>query len=178
MDIGLWRRAFALSVAAIAITGGPSAAQVYHYDNLGRLISVERGATGSKTHRVYGYDEANNRLSVSAGLGIGNLPPDAANDEFTIGSGAISFTLLPLVNDSDPNGDALTIVSVTSRATFTSGGAGAGSVYTPNGTDLVYVCDGSPSPCDNPNGSSQATLEYTVSDPSGATSLATAVINR
>ena len=87
-----------------------------------------------------------------------NEPPTAQDDSATTGAGS-SLTIDPLGNDSDPDGDPLTIVSFTQPANGTVTNDRGVFVYTPasgfSGTD---------------------TFTYTVSDGNGGTDAATVTI--
>ena len=86
-------------------------------------------------------------------------PPVAVNDAFTVTGNSASNALDVLANDSDPDGDPLTIVSVGAPAHGTAAIAGNRISYTPvagyTGTD---------------------TFSYTIADPKGLTSSASVTI--
>lgn len=100
----------AISLAASA--GASSAGTfTYEYDALGRLTLVQY-PDGSQVS--YTYDPAGNRTRlVAVKGGGGNRPPVAAADVASTSLG-VPITINPLANDSDPDGDALIIQSVTS----------------------------------------------------------------
>ncbi|HEY6577223.1 MAG TPA: Ig-like domain-containing protein, partial [Mycobacterium sp.] len=76
-----------------------------------------------------------------------NLPPVAKADSASTASGT-PVTIAVLANDTDPNGDPLSVVAVTNGTKGTVVNAGSSVTYTPNagqsGTDLVTytVADG------------------------------------
>jgi outer membrane protein OmpA-like peptidoglycan-associated protein len=86
-------------------------------------------------------------------------PPVAVNDAFTVTGNSASNALDVLANDSDPDGDPLTIVSVGAPAHGSAAIAGSRISYTPiagyTGPD---------------------TFSYTIADPKGLTSSATVTI--
>ncbi|MDQ2961748.1 MAG: Ig-like domain-containing protein [Pseudomonadota bacterium] len=88
-----------------------------------------------------------------------NRPPVAVNDAFTLPGNSGATALDVLANDSDPDGDALTIVSVGAPAHGTATISGNKIAYTPAagyvGTDSFL---------------------YTIADPKGLTSSATVAI--
>ena len=88
-----------------------------------------------------------------------NRPPVAVNDAFTVTGNSSANALDVLANDSDPDGDALTIVSVGVAAHGTAAITGNKIAYTPAagyvGTDSFV---------------------YTIVDPKGLTSSATVAI--
>ncbi len=89
------------AAAAILSFAGPSLAQeIFTYDKLGRLIQVdyEDGQVAK-----YNYDAAGNRTLVQMGGG-----PNAQNDAINAGED-VPQDIDVLANDSDLNGDTLTI---------------------------------------------------------------------
>jgi VCBS repeat-containing protein len=110
--------------------------------------------------------------------GLANTPPLAQNDAIaTRQDDAIRGNLL--ANDSDPDGDALTLVSVNGRPMTGAGLTVPGS----NGGVFTVYPDGSY--VFNPNGeykglgegeTATSTISYTITDPSGATSTATVTV--
>jgi len=88
------------------VSYGQSTVSEYKYDDLGRLEKVE---TDDGTTIEYDLDDVGNREAVTTML---PAPPVASNDSVSIS--LYSSTLKNVVaNDSDPNGDPLTITSVT-----------------------------------------------------------------
>ncbi|HEX8699421.1 MAG TPA: Ig-like domain-containing protein, partial [Myxococcaceae bacterium] len=86
-------------------------------------------------------------------------PPDAVNDTFTVAQDSGATVLTVLANDTDPDGDTLTITAVTQPAN--------GSVTT-NGTTVSFT------PAAGFTGTT--TFEYTISDGNGGTDTATVTI--
>ena len=88
-------------------------AQTYSYDERGRLI---RAVYEDCSVIRYFYDAAGNRTErfMLAGDGscAGNQPPNAVNDAITLAPGEVRLVGL-LANDTDPDTDALRLVSVT-----------------------------------------------------------------
>lgn len=126
------RRAFWLAGIAALALAGPALAEsaTYTYDSLGRLKSVTY-VDGATTYNIaYSYDAAGNRTQVVNG-GAANTAPSAVNDTATTSlNTAVTFN--PLGNDSDGNGDPLTISSKTNGANGTVGiNSGATLTYTP-----------------------------------------------
>ena len=100
--------------------------------------------------------------TVTVDIGGANDPPNAVNDpSVTVPQGAGARAHPVLVNDTDPDGDTLTITAKTNGAhgTVTITGSGTGLTYNPSGiykgTDI---------------------FTYTVSDGHGGTDHATVVI--
>jgi uncharacterized repeat protein (TIGR01451 family) len=106
---------------------------------------------------VFDPDPANN-LSAPAITAITNRPPVAANDSASTPKN-IPVTIPVLANDSDPDGDALTIISV-SPTNGTANIVGTNVVFTP-ATNFIGA----------------ATAGYTISDGHGGTSSALITIS-
>jgi YD repeat-containing protein len=109
----------------------------YGYDELGRLTCVVY-TDGAKV--TYGYDAAGNRtqLTVAAsgtcsqGTAGGNQPPKAQNDTVSAApSGPTVLSPSPLANDTDPDGDTLSIVGVGTPAHGQRQFTGTSITYTP-----------------------------------------------
>ena len=89
----------------------------YTYDALGRVRTVQENGAAAES---YQYDPAGNRCKVVVGVHSNtgycgstqniNRPPIARID--VVGSIWDTFTFNPLSNDSDPDGDTLTIIAV------------------------------------------------------------------
>ncbi|WP_326491099.1 retention module-containing protein [Achromobacter deleyi] len=113
-----------------------------------------------------------------AGEALGNTPPLAQNDALSTRQDNVIRGNL-LANDTDPDGDSLTLVSVNGRPMTNTGLTVPGS----NGGVFTVYPDGSY--VFNPNGEYTAlgegeiatsTISYTITDPSGATSTATVAV--
>ncbi|MEX2140307.1 MAG: Ig-like domain-containing protein [Pirellulales bacterium] len=87
--------------------------------------------------------------------------PDAVNDVATVGGGTNNNPILVLANDVDPDGDPLTVVSVTQPTRGTASVA-------PDGKSVLY------SPISGFAGND--VFQYTVRDPSGFTDTATVLV--
>jgi large repetitive protein len=123
-------------------TPSSAADQTFTYDALGRLTRVE-DATGKAV--VYTYDPAGNRSSVAYG-GANGAPVAAPDNVSTNAHNALTFD--PRNNDSDPDGDPLTIVSNTPAA--------HGAVAINSGQTLTYT--------PNAGFSGSDSFTYTISD--------------
>ena len=89
-----------------------------------------------------------------------NRGPAAVNDAYTVDCAApITFNVL--ANDTDPDGDALTITSVSTPGKGTAAISGGRVVYTPSATTCGGATD---------------SFTYTVSDGKGGTSTATVAV--
>lgn len=121
-----WLASFALTT----ITGAASAETVtYTYDSLGRVRSVTIVEGSNSFPITYDFDAAGNRTQVVNG-GVGNAAPIAVNDSVSTSLNT-TLTFDPRTNDSDANGDALTISSKTNGA--------HGAVAINGGTSLTYT---------------------------------------
>ena len=128
---------------------------------------VTLNRTGEEVDPTAGYGTSGlgdgNPNTINDESLLGNREPVAAPDTFSIDEDTTLTIVAPgvLSNDSDPDGDPLTVVSFT--------GTGNGSVsLSPDGT-LSYT--------PNPNFNGVDTLTYTVDDGNGATSSTTVTIN-
>ncbi|ACE82920.1 Ig-like domain-containing protein [Cellvibrio japonicus] len=126
----------------------------YTYDELGRLTDASDPQNGT---RAYQYDPAGNRTTMTAG-GSGNSAPIANPDYITLSPLYRTFTLNPLANDSDADGDPLTIVSFTSLS--------IGHV-TRNGNTFNIV---------GTFGPASGTFTYTIADGKGGQATATVYV--
>lgn len=102
-----------------------------------------------------------NAATVSVTVSPLNDNPVAVNDVFDVAQDSINNSLDVLGNDSDVDGDTLTITAV--DATGSAGGA-----VTTNGTDVSY------SPLAGYSG--QETFGYTIADGNGGTAFATVTV--
>lgn len=102
-----------------------------------------------------------NAATVSVTVSPLNDNPIAVNDAFDVAQDSINNSLDVLSNDSDVDGDTLTITAV--DATGSAGGA-----VTTNGTDVSY------SPLAGYSG--QETFSYTIADGNGGTASATVTV--
>jgi len=96
--------------------------------------------------------------TVTVSVAVVNDPPNAVDDTATTDED-VAVTIDVLANDDDPDGDSLTIQSVTQ---------GANGSVTNNGGDVTYT------PNADFNGSDQ--FSYTISDGNGGTDAATVTI--
>lgn len=160
---GTVRFFLATSAFALATAVHSSETQVFTYDAAGRLTGVTvSGTANNGVSTTIGHDAAGNRTSYAVTGGTatppptpppppppGNHPPVPGPDYISVtcnsGGGFWLFT-----NDSDPDGDPLTLTSVQSNGTFSVsiGNAAQGIVslgggYKPgNYTGSYVVSDG------------------------------------
>ncbi|MEJ1969109.1 MAG: Ig-like domain-containing protein [Rhizomicrobium sp.] len=116
-------------VAAMSILyfagAGRAADAIFSYDELGRLIQATY-PNGTAIH--YTYDAAGNRVAVFTSTANG--PPVAVIDSIATNENTAK-NVDPRINDSDPDGDPLTIT--------TSTDGGHGTVAIVGGTSLTYT---------------------------------------
>lgn len=173
-----WRKV-ALAALVSSVCWGPLAALAetvtYTYDARGRLTTATTSGGATTT---YTYDAAGNRtqLVITGGTGGSNTAPVAnddsgdANAYYAGGSWVYpTLELNPKTNDTDANGDTLTITSVTQGMNGSVTFSGSSVTYTyyqhfhPTGMDAELV-DGDE-------------FTYTISDGNGGTSTATVYVN-
>lgn len=107
---------------------------------------------------VYRTTETSTSVSTGAKRYV-NLPPQAAADAYTVPRDAAATPLAVLANDTDPDGDALTVVSTTQAAHGTVALAGNAVAYRPA-----------------PGYLGADSFSYTVRDPGGLASTAKVTI--
>ncbi|MEO1243795.1 MAG: Ig-like domain-containing protein [Pseudomonadota bacterium] len=138
-----------ISGAFMAVAFSPLAAQqhetTYSYDKLGRLKQTDYDTSKSQKYK---YDAAGNRRQVSSGVydPLPNEAPVVVLDSKSMNEDD-SLTIKPLQNDSDPEGDPITLATV---------GSASNGVATKSGNNVLY------SP--NTNWSGSDSFSYTVSD--------------
>ncbi len=155
---GSWRRCGLLAAVLIACASAPAiAATTFTYDDLGRVTS-ETYDDGKEI--IYSYDAAGNRTQVVITATIANRQPLAQNDTLAATT-LVAASLDPRSNDTDPDGNTLTVTAVGSAAhgTTSIGGGGTSVSYT---SVAGYAGPDS--------------FTYTVSDPSGAKATASIVV--
>lgn len=141
---GIFRNGAAMAVTLIGMlfTMAPSASEIiaYEYDEAGRLVKTTRASDEKQI--TYNYDDADNRTSKT----VATAPPPSLNEDpecqnaspylGSIPSHAppVSFTLQDssfLNLCSDPDGDALTLLTPSTPYSFTvSGGQTVNIHYT------------------------------------------------
>lgn len=154
MSRTLWTAALAgalcLSAAAPAF-----ADTQYFYDSAGRLVKVvySNGVTVE-----YRYDAAGNRVEITADEAT-NTAPNAVNDTAAVQTSA-SVNIMVRANDTDADGNSLTVTSVTTPS-------GGSVVIQGGGTYVRYTAPGT---------AGTKTFNYTISDGAGGTDTATVTV--
>ena len=146
----------------LSVQGTPAAANGTVVVNANGTITYTPNAgfngTDTITYTVTDPSGLTDTATVSVSVGAVNDPPVAVDDVATVAEDG-SVTIPVLANDSDPDGDPLTVTSATS----------------PDGTVTINP-DGTLSFTPNPNFNGPTTITYTVTDPSGATDTATVAV--
>ncbi len=157
-----------LVIAALAFGSSAFAAETttYEYDAQGRLIKSSKvGGPANGKKKCTSYDPAGNRTNQTvtsasctagggggSGGGGGNNPPVANPDSYGVSCLAGNYPVT--LNDSDPDGDAITLLSVSGPL-----GASVGN------STSVYVT--------GTNNPGTYTINYTIQDANGATASST-----
>jgi hypothetical protein len=165
--------AAAAALALAAATAAHAAETIdYSYDPLGRLTQASRWQPGGDGARLgFQYDPAGNRARQTVSLDAAapstpppppsapNLAPVTQDDQLATGSCALQSSVNVVANDHDPDGDPLTVTSV-SGATL-----GTASVSS-SGMSIVY----------NPNSAGTDTVTYTIADGKGGSATGRLVV--
>lgn len=142
-------RAIPASITVILLSVSAAAATSYTYDALGRISTV---TYDNGKQITYSYDPAGNRSQVATQVGT-NQPPVAVPDSASTNSNTPAVIHV-LTNDTDPDGDTLTIQSVN-----TADGTNGTAAITGSGTTVTFT--------PKPNFSGTDSFGYTISDGHG-----------
>lgn len=152
------RKRFAAAFAALFLAASPTPSLsdvVYVYDSAGRLIKV---TYSNGVEISYRYDASGNRQVITTAQAP-NQPPVAVADSATVAaSGTVDISVL--ANDSDPDGNPLSIASITQPA------IGTATILT-GPPRIRYVATAA---------AGQRTFTYTISDGQGLTATATVTV--
>lgn len=143
----------AISVLALATHCFGDTQITYKYDELGRLVQATDPVNGD---RGYQYDKAGNRSAVT--VSVNNSPPVAVYDS-VVAELFVAHQFNLTANDSDPNGDPITIVSVTKP--------GNASVTIKSASTVEIVGTAA---------RTNQTFTYTISDGKGGTAVGTVMV--
>jgi VCBS repeat-containing protein len=156
--------------ATVTLSGG----QV-HYDPGAIFAGLEQGQTDTDSFTYTIVDDAGVTSTATVTLTITgvtqNVAPVAANDALTLSedAGATDVTVALLSNDTDADGDVLTVTAVqavSARGATVTLSAGGNVTYDP-GQTFGYLEEGQ---------KATDSFTYTITDAAGATSTATATI--
>ncbi|MCK4394849.1 tandem-95 repeat protein, partial [Candidatus Bipolaricaulota bacterium] len=147
--------------SAVAIVNGPSNGSVVNNGDGTVTYTPNANFNGSDsfTYTVKDNGGATSNVAiVTINIGAVNDPPVAQMDS-EITDENMPVTIPVLANDSDPDGDRLTVESVTQPSNGT---------VTNNGTDVTYSPD--------PDSNGMDTFTYTVSDKNGGADTTTVMV--
>ncbi len=122
------------------------------------LYTPAPGYFGTDTFRYLASD-GNGSTAPATVTVLVNAPVTAVNDSYTVQQGSTSNALGVLANDTNPDGDPLTITSATAPGSGTATISGGQVLYTPSGAFT-----------------GTDTFQYTVNDGHGSTSTATVTV--
>ena len=144
---------------AIAAVGAPRSGTAVEVDGQ-ILYTPDAGFSGTDTFAYTVADGAGGTATATVTVSVASVndPPVAQDDSATTAEDT-AVTIDVLANDSDPDGDALTITQITEPPNGTAVLAGTTIRYTPDAD--VFGTD---------------TFTYTVADGSGATATATVTV--
>jgi YD repeat-containing protein len=145
---------YVISESPTPLNQAVSVTTTYEYDALGRVKKVGDPENGN---RDYAYDDAGNRIAV----GVNNTAPVAQDDAVRLSGLYTPSTVNVFQNDSDPDGDTLSITSIVAPSTLSVTDKGAGNL------EVVAV---------GYKISSQ-TFTYTISDGKGGSDEATVMVS-
>ena len=177
---GLASACSALALVVGAMPARASEAQTYTYDALGRLVvSTISGGPNNTIGTATCFDPAGNRTRQTVGAGVtacgsaptptptptptpGNSPPVANPDNAgTMGKCVIKHVNVT-ANDTDPNGDALTVIDATASGDMLASVASASTVDIESGqTAGAKIINYTIS--DGHGGTASSTISVTVS---------------
>ncbi len=140
-----------------ATSAGPSHGGVVINSGTSLTYTPAAGYTGSDAFNYTISDGTGSDVGAVAVTVTANQAPVAVNDNFSMIKPPNTKSLFPLVNDSDPDGDTLSITAV--------GAPSFGSV-TFNATTIFFT----------PGATGTATFTYTISDGHGGTAQATVTV--
>ncbi|UCH10492.1 MAG: tandem-95 repeat protein, partial [Fidelibacterota bacterium] len=122
-------------ILSAALASPPTSGELDFHEDGSFTYTPEQGFNGSVTFQYQAVDEAqaeSNVATVTLAIGAVNDPPIAARDEaFTESNTPVTIDVL--LNDTDPDGDALTVVGTTTPV--------HGSVLINPGGTLTYTPD-------------------------------------
>jgi len=147
--------------STVAIVNGPSNGSTLNNGNGTVTYTPNENFYGSDSFTYTVKDNGgatSNVAAVTINVGVVNDPPVAQMDS-EITDESVPVTIPVLANDSDPDGDRLTVESVTQPPNGT---------VTNNGTDVTYSPD--------PDSNGMGTFTYTVADGNGGTDTTTVMV--
>jgi YD repeat-containing protein len=148
------------ALTIISVTAPSSGSAVVTGGGTGVTYTPAVNFIGAATFTYTVRDPQNATATATVTATVNNQGPNAANDAASTNSNT-AVSLDPRLNDSDPEGGALTIVSVTTPSSGSAVvvGGGTGVTFTP-AANFIGI----------------ATFAYTVRDPQNATATATVTV--
>jgi hypothetical protein len=152
-----WTSSF--SVPSLTLAPGASAATGFSVTSSATAAAGSYGVSATASEQGSASFTGTGTATYSVAAATANQPPSAANDSAATNQGT-AVSIVVLGNDSDPNGDPLTVTATTKPANGSvTIGTGGAVTYTPAGTFA-----------------GTDTFGYTVSDGRGGTASATATV--
>ncbi len=131
---------------------------------------IERALRNPAEHKrtvdVYRFEKATSTTTLGPKQ-YANHPPVAQDDNATVAENSSANPVAVLVNDSDPDGDALTVTTVSQPAHGSAAFTAGGVTYTP-APDYLGLDSFTYSISDGHGGGATATVHITVSTPNHA----------
>ncbi len=160
-----------------SVTIGANGAYTYTLNNASAAVNalkVGQTLTETYTYQITDKDGDTATATLTITINGANDAPVAADNTYSMTEDAAAITLTPLVGDTDPDGDTLTITNIAGTAivagtAYPSIAVTGGTVSVTAGGVITFT------PALNFNGT--ATFAYTVSDGNGGTSTANQIIN-
>ena len=148
-----------LSISGFASTSGNGGTIIQSGNQLAYTASASFTGNDSFSYSI--SDGRGGTDSATVNVTVVNSSPVANDDSATVNAGE-TVTLAVLANDSDPDGDSLSISGFSARSA-------AGAIISQNGSQLQYSSPGGFSGNDS--------FSYSISDGKGGTDVATVNIN-
>jgi YD repeat-containing protein len=145
-----------ITITGVSGVSGGGSVSILGGGAYARFTAPNNGGTKTFTYSIGDGRGGSASATVDVNVTAVNQPPAANDDSGSVGVGA-STAIMVLNNDTDPNGDSLTVTAVGSP---TSGWAS----IAPGSTYVYYTA---------PNTPGQYSFTYTISDGAGGTSTAT-----
>lgn len=155
-----------LTVTSVSSVSGGGTATIVGGGTHIQFTAPATAGNASFTYTISDGKGGSATATVSIAISAANSAPNAVNDSTTLQKGT-SKSVMVLANDSDPDGDPITITSVSTptAGTVVIGPGGAHVVYTaPGYTDIntfTYTIS------DGRGGTATATVTVTVNNPGG-----------
>jgi len=148
------------SLIVFDVIQSPNSTVVNEVDFVTYIPHTDFSGTDTFTYTI--SDGTGNTASATVTVTVMNTPdPPTANDDTSGATEETPVTIDVLANDTDPDGDTLTVLSV--------GSAGSGAVTVNGGADVTYT--------PNLNFTGNDTFVYTISDGNGGNDTASVTVS-